>query len=125
MKLDKKILVIDDSATVRQQVRIAFAGKGFEIIEANDGVEGFEAITRCEQLAAVICDVNMPRMDGLQLLRLVKSQQHLATLPVLMLTTEAQPALVKQAKESGAKGWLVKPFKPEQLVATIQRLTAS
>jgi len=123
--LDKKVLVIDDSATVRKQVRTALTGHGFEIIEATDGVEGLEAIASCQQLAAVICDVNMPRMDGLQMLRLVKAQDHLLALPVLMLTTEAQPALVQQAKESGAKGWLVKPFKPEQLVAALRRLTTS
>jgi two-component system chemotaxis response regulator CheY len=123
--LDKKILVIDDSATVRLQVRTALAGNGFEIIEASDGVEGLEAIANCEQLAAVICDVNMPRMDGLQMLRLVKSQKHLLALPVLMLTTEAQSALVKQAKESGARGWLVKPFNAAQLLSTMHRLTAS
>lgn len=122
--MDKKILIIDDSATVRQQVRAALAGNGFEIIEANDGVEGLQAITTCAELAAVICDVNMPRMDGLQMLKLVSSQGRLATLPVLMLTTEGQPALVKQAKEAGAKGWLVKPFKPEHLVATMHKLTA-
>ena len=123
--MDKKVLVIDDSATVRKQVRTALTGHGFEIIEATDGVEGLEAIASCQQLAAVICDVNMPRMDGLQMLRLVKAQDHLLALPVLMLTTEAQPALVQQAKESGAKGWLVKPFKPEQLVAALRRLTTS
>ena len=122
--VDKKILIIDDSATVRQQVRAALSGNGFEIIEANDGVEGLQAITTCDELAAVICDVNMPRMDGLQMLKLVSSQGRLATLPVLMLTTEGQPALVKQAKEAGAKGWLVKPFKPEHLVATMHKLTA-
>jgi len=122
--VDKKILIIDDSATVRQQVRAALAGNGFEIIEANDGVEGLQAITTCAELAAVICDVNMPRMDGLQMLKLVSSQGRLATLPVLMLTTEGQPALVKQAKDAGAKGWLVKPFKPEHLVATMHKLTA-
>lgn len=122
--MSKKILIIDDSATVRHQVRTALAEGGFEVLEANDGVEGLAAISACEQLAAVICDVNMPRMDGLQMLKIVSSQGRLAKLPVLMLTTEGQPALVKQAKEAGAKGWMVKPFKPEHLVATMQKLTA-
>jgi two-component system chemotaxis response regulator CheY len=122
--VDKKILIIDDSATVRQQVRSALASCGFEILEAADGVEGLEAIVGSHDLAAVLCDVNMPRMGGLQMLELAKEKGKLTSLPVVMLTTEGQPALVQQAKKIGAKGWIVKPFKPEQLVATLRKLTA-
>jgi two-component system, chemotaxis family, chemotaxis protein CheY len=121
--VDKKILIIDDSATVRQQVRSTLVGGGFEVIEAADGVEGLETISAREDLAAVLCDVNMPRMGGLQVLELAKAQGRLATLPVLMLTTEAQPSLMQRAKAFGAKGWIVKPFKPEQLIATMRKLT--
>jgi two-component system chemotaxis response regulator CheY len=122
--LNKKILIVDDSATVRQQVREALAGAGFEICEAADGMEGLDAITNQSDLAAVFCDVNMPRMGGLQMLEVVKEQGRLATLPVVMLTTEGQPELVQQAKSLGAKGWIVKPFKPANLVATARKLTA-
>jgi two-component system, chemotaxis family, chemotaxis protein CheY len=123
--VDKKILIIDDSATVRQQVRSALAGAGFEVLEAADGVEGLEAISGRGDLSAVLCDVNMPRMGGLQMLEMAKAKGLLATLPVVMLTTEGQPALVQQAKAVGAKGWIVKPFKPEQLIATMRKLTAA
>jgi two-component system chemotaxis response regulator CheY len=123
--LDKKILIIDDSATVRQQVRSALAPAGFEIVEATDGVEGLETISTRADLAAVLCDVNMPRMGGLQMLELAKAQGRLGGLPVVMLTTEGQPELVQQAKAVGAKGWIVKPFKPEHLVATMRKLTVS
>jgi len=117
----KKILIVDDSATVRQQVRAALVNC-FEVVEASDGVEGLEAIVERDDLAAVICDVNMPRMGGLELLQLAGAKGKLVGLPILMLTTEGQPALVKQAKAAGAKGWIVKPFKPELLVAAMRKL---
>jgi len=117
----KKILIVDDSATVRQQVRAALINC-FEVVEASDGVEGLEAIVERNDLAAVICDVNMPRMGGLELLQIAGAQGRLVGLPILMLTTEGQPALVKQAKAAGAKGWIVKPFKPELLVAAMRKL---
>jgi len=118
----KKILIVDDSATVRQQVRAALTDASFEVIEASDGVEAFEAIIGRDDLAAVVCDVNMPRMGGLELLQLAAAKGKLVGLPVLMLTTEGQPALVQKAKAAGAKGWIVKPFKPELLVAAVRKL---
>jgi two-component system, chemotaxis family, chemotaxis protein CheY len=123
--VDKKILIIDDSTTVRHQVRAALLGNGFEILEAADGVEGLSTIVEHQDLAAVVCDVNMPRMGGLQMLELAKAKGLLATLPVVMLTTEGQASLVQQAKSLGAKGWIVKPFKPELLVLTMRKLTSS
>jgi len=123
--VDKKILIVDDSATVRQQVRVALVGAGFEIVEAADGVEGLQALTERDDIVAVVCDVNMPRMGGLEMLELVKARGKLAALAVLMLTTEGQPALVQRAKALGAKGWIVKPFKPELLVAAMHKLTAA
>lgn len=122
--VDKKILVVDDSATVRQQVRAALADTGFEIVEAADGVEGLDAIVARQDLAAVVCDVNMPRLGGLQLLEMLNEQGKVPALPVVMLTTEGQPALMQRAKAAGARGWLVKPFKPATLVATLRKLTA-
>lgn len=122
--MDKKILVVDDSATVRQQVRAALADTGFEIVEAADGVEGLDAIVARQDLAAVVCDVNMPRLGGLQLLEMLNEKGRVPALPVVMLTTEGQPALMQRAKAAGARGWLVKPFKPATLVATLRKLTA-
>jgi len=121
--VDKKILIVDDSATVRQQVRAALVGTGFEIVEAADGVEGLETIVARDDLAAVVCDVNMPRMGGIQMLEMLGLKGKLPGLPIVMLTTEGQPGLVQQAKAAGARGWLVKPFKPAALVATLRKLT--
>jgi two-component system chemotaxis response regulator CheY len=119
----KKVLVVDDSATVRQQVKAVLVPGGFEVHEACDGTEGAEAINRIVDLTAVICDVNMPRMDGLEMLETIKSDPKHTALPVVMLTTEGQSELVQRAKLAGAKGWIVKPFKPELLLAAIRKLT--
>jgi two-component system, chemotaxis family, chemotaxis protein CheY len=117
-----KIMVVDDSRTIRHQVGIVLAPAGYEIVEAEDGIQGCEKIAAHPDVAMILCDINMPRMDGLQMLALVKEGGKNADLPVVMLTTEGQPALVARAKAAGAKGWLVKPFKPELLLATVRKL---
>jgi two-component system chemotaxis response regulator CheY len=119
----KKVLIVDDSATVRQQVRAALGMAEFDVVEASDGTEGAEMINRLTDLAAVICDVNMPRMNGLEMLETVKKDPKNTALPIVMLTTEGQHELVQRAKAAGAKGWIVKPFKPELLLAAIRKLT--
>jgi two-component system chemotaxis response regulator CheY len=118
--MPSKILVVDDSTMVRTQVGHALGRAGFEIREAIDGVEALEAI-RGGGIDLVVCDINMPRMGGLELL------QHLgpdvmSKLPVVMLTTEGQPELVQRAKALGAKGWIIKPFKPDLLVSVARKL---
>jgi len=122
--MPKTIMVVDDSRTVRQQVAVVLGGAGYEVLEAFDGVDAVEKIARCDGLAMIICDVNMPRMNGLDLLVRLKKEGR-TNIPVLMLTTEGQATLITQAKESGAKGWMVKPFKPEMLLAAVQKLTRS
>ena len=116
----KKILVIDDSETIRQQVKQALAATGYEIIEAVDGVDGLEKLRALADLDMALCDVNMPRMNGLDMIAEV--QRSGPKIPILMLTTEGQPSLIRRARESGAKGWIVKPFKPELLVAAVTKL---
>jgi two-component system chemotaxis response regulator CheY len=115
----KKILVVDDSETVRHQVRAALAAKGYAIIECVDGVEGLEAIRNNDDLVLVLCDVDMPRMNGLKLVAEVKRLGK--PVPILMLTTEVDPALVRRARELGCKGWIVKPFKPSLLAAAVTK----
>jgi two-component system chemotaxis response regulator CheY len=119
--MSKKILVVDDSATVRQQVGLALQQAGFTVVEAVDGVDG---LTRVDSsVSMVICDVNMPRMNGLEMIETIQREgKH--KLPILMLTTEGQPALIERAKKAGAKGWIVKPFKAELLVAAVTKLAA-
>jgi two-component system chemotaxis response regulator CheY len=122
--MGKKILVVDDSATVRQQVGLALTQAGFDILEAVDGMDGVEKMNHANDIALVICDVNMPRMNGLEMLEKVSAERKGAMIPVVMLTTEGQPELVERAKRAGAKGWIVKPFKAELLVAAAKKLTA-
>jgi two-component system chemotaxis response regulator CheY len=120
----KLVLVVDDSAAVRQQVGMALGQAGFEVVEAGDGKQGVSAVAKNPQIAMVISDVNMPNMNGLEMVTELKKNPSNSALPIIMLTTEGQPALIKQAKEAGAVGWIVKPFNAGQLVATVKKLTA-
>lgn len=122
--MSKKVLVVDDSATVRQQVRLALAQSGFDVVEAVDGVDGKDKISSTPDIKMVICDVNMPRMNGIDMIEAVHATGRHTGLPIVMLTTEGQPALIQRAKAAGAKGWIVKPFKADLLVAAVQKLTA-
>ena len=119
--MSKKILIVDDSATVRQQVRVALEQVGFIVIEAVDGQDAVQKISG--GFNGIVCDVNMPRMNGVEFVEVVKKLPEHASLPILMLTTEGSPELIRRAKAAGAKGWIVKPFKPDQLVAAMQKLT--
>lgn len=118
----KKVLVVDDSPSVRQQVGLALKQAGFEIIEAVDGADGVAKIDSDPSVGVVICDVNMPRMNGLELVETVHRNPKHANLPIVMLTTEGQPQLIQRAKKAGAKGWIVKPFKANLLVAAVKKL---
>ena len=121
----KTILVVDDSGTVRQQVSMALKQAGFAIVEAADGQEALAAIESNRAIDMVVCDVNMPNLNGLEMVEKVKSNPANKTLPILMLTTEGQPSMIKRAKEAGAVGWIVKPFDANQLVQTAKHLTKS
>ncbi|HEY4223078.1 MAG TPA: response regulator [Myxococcota bacterium] len=117
----KKVLVVDDSLTVRAQVTAALAGSGFDVVEACDGADALQKVAQNADLALVICDVNMPNMDGLEFLEKSRSEAA-STVPVLMLTTEGHVALMERAKRAGAKGWMVKPFKAGLLLAAARKL---
>jgi len=117
-----KILVIDDSLMVRREVGRALVGAGFTIVEAVDGVDALQKLDASPDTKLVVCDVNMPRMDGIEFL--AEKNRRGSVIPVVMLTTEGQPELIQKAKSLGAKGWVVKPFKAELLVATAKKLTS-
>lgn len=118
--MSKKILVVDDSATIRQQVGLALSQAGFAIAEAVDGMDALDKVDATT--AMMICDVNMPRMNGLELIEKLHASGTTAQLPIVMLTTESNPAHLARAKSAGVKGWIIKPFKADLLVATVQRL---
>lgn len=119
----KTILVVDDSSSVRQQVSLALKQAGFRMAEAADGLEGLAMVDSNRSIDMVICDVNMPNMNGIEMVQKVKSKPENKSLPILMLTTEGHISLIKQAKLAGAVGWIVKPFKHGQLVQTVCHLT--
>ena len=119
----KKILVIDDSETIRSHLGQTLRDAGYEVLEAADGLMGAFAIReRASDIALVICDVNMPRLDGVEMLEILHGQY--PKLPVLMLTSESRIDKVERAKRAGAKAWIIKPFKPELLVEAVAKLTA-
>lgn len=122
--MSKKVLVVDDSASVRQQVSMALTQAGFSVMEAVDGMDGFEKVSKSSDIAAVICDVNMPRMNGLEFVEKVQGTPRPKKLPIVMLTTEGQPALMQRAKKAGAAGWIIKPFKADLLIEAVKKLTA-
>jgi len=115
--------VVDDSDTVRQQVRLSLGPAGYHILEAVDGLDGLEKLRSHSDLAAVLCDVNMPRMSGLDMIATAHTEG--LTAPIIMLTSEGQPSLIRRARESGARGWIVKPFKPDLLLAAVNKITAA
>jgi len=120
----KKILIVDDSSTVRQELRDGITRAGFTVLEAVNGAEGWDRARENLDVSMVLLDVNMPVLGGLDLLDRLKAEPKTAKIPVLMLTTEAEPALVARAKKSGASGWLIKPVKIEVLVGALRKLTA-
>lgn len=120
-----RIMIVDDSSTIRQQVSTTLSAAGFEVIEAVDGEDALAQLSRAAGCSLVICDVNMPRLNGLDMLEQLRNIDALKELPVLMLTTEGQPEYVQRARSLGAKGWMVKPVKAELLLAAVQKLTGT
>lgn len=118
--MGKKIMIVDDSRTIRQQVTFTLTKGGYEVVEAEDGAQGIEKLAENPDVAMIITDVNMPNMDGIEMLEKMKASG--TTIPIIMLTTEGAADLIERAKAAGAKGWLVKPFKPDQLVAAVGKL---
>ena len=115
------ILAVDDSPSMRDMVRIALTGAGFDVTQAADGHEALD-IARKNSFDLVLSDVNMPRMDGISLIRALRAENSYKHTPILMLTTESSMDRKREGKEAGATGWIVKPFDPDQLVATMKRV---
>ncbi|MCD0461076.1 response regulator [Roseiconus lacunae] len=120
--MSTNVLVVDDSATVRQQVCAALSQAGLDVSEAVDGVDGVAKI-KSGDVDCVVCDVNMPNKNGIEMVAEVKKDVKYAGLPIIMLTTEGAKDLIAKAKAAGACGWIVKPFKADMLVAAVKKLT--
>lgn len=117
----KTIMTVDDSASVRQMVVFTLRQGGYEVIEAVDGSDGLAKL-RANSCDMLITDLNMPNMDGIGLIREVRKDPAHRHLPIVMLTTESQDGRKQEGKAAGATGWIVKPFKPEQLLAVVKRV---
>jgi len=115
------ILAVDDSASMRQMVNFTLKGAGYEVVQAVDGVEALE-YARQHSVDLVLTDVNMPRMDGITLVKELRALPSYRYTPMLVLTTESSQDKKMQGKQAGATGWIVKPFNPDQLLATIARV---
>ncbi|MFA4915881.1 MAG: response regulator [Syntrophales bacterium] len=118
------ILIVDDSPTLRASIGFCLQNAGYEIFEAINGQDGLEALTRLkeegESVSLIITDMNMPVMDGIRFIKEVKDTPF-RFIPILVLSTETQEELKKEAKRLGASGWLLKPFRPEQLLWAVKK----
>jgi len=117
----KTIMIIDDSASLRQVVGIALTGAGYEVVEACDGRDALNQLTG-RKFNLMLCDVNMPNMDGISFLKALRQLPAYKFTPVIMLTTEAGEDKKREGQAAGARAWVVKPFKPEQLLNAVAKL---
>jgi two-component system chemotaxis response regulator CheY len=117
----KTIMVVDDSASLRQVVGIALKGAGYDVIEGCDGKDALAKMTG-QKIHLIISDVNMPNMDGITFVKALKQLPNYKFTPVIMLTTESQESKKAEGQAAGAKAWVVKPFKPEQMLGAVQKL---
>ncbi|MBQ1782725.1 MAG: response regulator [Gammaproteobacteria bacterium] len=119
--MNKTILIVDDSASLRQVVAITLRGAGYDVLEAGDGKDALAKLTG-QRVHLIISDVNMPNMDGITFLKEVKKNPHYRFTPVVMLTTEGSEDKKRLGQEAGAKAWMVKPFQPQQMLAAVAKL---
>jgi two-component system chemotaxis response regulator CheY len=119
--MGKTIMVIDDSASLRQVVGIALKGAGYEVLEGRDGQDALNKLNG-QKVHLVVCDVNMPNMDGITFVKELKKLPLYKFTPVIMLTTESQEEKKREGQAAGARAWVVKPFKPDVLLGAVQKL---
>ena len=119
--MPKTILAVDDSASIRQMVSFTLKSAGYDVVEAVDGMDGLEK-ANARAINLVLTDQNMPRMDGLTLIRTLRGLPQYKATPILMLTTESSDAMKTQGRAAGATGWLVKPFDPQKLVEVVKKV---
>ncbi|MBV8625160.1 response regulator [Herbaspirillum sp. NPDC087042] len=119
--MSKTILAVDDSGSLRQMVVFSLKAAGYNVTEAVDGVDALEK-ARSQTFDLVLTDQNMPRMDGLTLIRSLRELTSYARVPILMLTTEFSDEMKAKGKAAGANGWLVKPFDPQRLTEVVKKV---
>ncbi len=118
----KKILIVDDSAAIRQSISFILKQEGYETVEATDGLEALTVLGGIEALDLIITDVNMPNLDGIGFIKKARELQKYKFTPILVLTTESQGSKMNDGKEAGATGWIVKPFNAEKLLGIVKKV---
>ncbi len=119
--MSKTIMIVDDSASLRQVVKIALSGAGYQVLEARDGQDALNKLEG-QKVHLVISDVNMPNMDGITFVQEMKKKPEHKFTPIIMLTTESEESRISKGQAAGAKAWVVKPFQPAQMLAAVQKL---
>ena len=119
--MTKRILTIDDSKTIRDMLMLTLSDAGFEVLQAVDGQDGLDVLGK-ENVDVVITDINMPKMDGYEVIRHLRRDAAYKTTPILVLTTESDTEKKNLARDAGATGWMVKPFDPDKLIATVRKV---
>jgi two-component system, chemotaxis family, chemotaxis protein CheY len=120
--MGKTVLTVDDSRTMRDMLKLALTEAGLEVLQAEDGVHGVEVLGQAGDVDVIITDINMPRMDGYGFIDHVRNNPKTRATPILVLTTESEPAKKQRARDAGATGWIVKPFDPEKLIAAVRKV---
>lgn len=119
--MSKVILTADDSSSVRQMVAFTLKGAGYTVVEATDGKDALSK-AKTSAVNMVVTDLNMPNMNGIELIKALRAEAKYKFIPIIMLTTESQDTRKQEGKSAGATGWIVKPFKPEQLLAVVKKV---
>lgn len=122
--MGRTIITVDDAATLRKMVSFTLKGAGHEVLEAPDGTDALDAL-RSRSVDLVITDVNMPKMNGIELTRRLRGLPQFQKTPIILLTTESEAGKKAEGRAAGATGWIVKPFSPEQLLALVAKVLPS
>jgi two-component system chemotaxis response regulator CheY len=117
----KTILTVDDSASIRQMIKLTLTGAGYLVVEAGNGAEGLTA-AKASPVNMIVTDLNMPVMDGIAFIREMRKLPDYKGVPIVFLTTESDSGIKQQAKDAGATGWITKPFQQDQLLAVVKKV---
>lgn len=120
--MSRQILIVDDSASIRQMVTFTLKGAGYDVIDAVDGRDALDKLSNAPDVCMIVTDLSMPNVDGIELIRAVRGGNSHKFIPIVMLTTESLESKKQEGKAAGATGWIVKPFRPEQLVAVVKKV---
>lgn len=118
---DKKILAVDDSVSIRKSISFILGQEGYEVVEAEDGVDALKKAAS-DKFGLIISDINMPNMDGIELIKQLRNDTNYKFTPIIVLTTENQDSKMQEGKAAGATGWIVKPFSSDKLIAVVKKI---